>query len=648
MCKLLNAVDGEVYNKMKLIVKYLLRAVFFLLLIAAGTKDLPAQVKAIASANKRNVSRDDLVTIQFNIENADQVQQFIPPSFNDFRVVQGPMHVSGSSTVNGNETRYVSFVYVLQPQLTGKYALSGASAKVNGKRVVFNTVHIDVKPSSGHSYNQYSFPGNIAGDADMQHLYSDYIIRKGEDMRDKIRKNLFIKVDADKTSCYEGEPLVATYKLYTRLHSESKVARRPSFNGFSVYDMIDPSSVPSTIEKLNGKDFNVYLIRKAQLFPLQSGTLQLDPAEVENEITFLRADYAMKDKGEHLNDLLNAFGADDLKNEGIETENVTIRSNPVHIEVKALPAVTKPHSFDGAVGSFSIQATIDHNEVYMNDVAVMKVMIKGEGNFGVINSPSIKWPKGIEVFEPSIKEDYLKSVVPMRGYKTFEYRFVPRQTGDIIIPAVAFSYFDPATNAYQTVRTDSLQVRVIPATPRENDHSGSLTDNKEGGSFIHKKLVIGIAGILLILFGIILSRLIRSSVRDAEEGVSADIDPKPVNSFAAQKDISLRTVAASPAEPLFKVRVALVQQDCKLFYKELNIALRNYITNKLSLSSPHTDVKTLEHEMRMKGVDDIVIAQFSLVMQQCEIALYTPSFGETDMQAAYDLTDDIIQTLERK
>ena len=236
----------------------------------------------------------------------------------------------------------------------------------------------------------------------------------------------------------------------------------------------------------------------------------------------------------------------------------------------------------------------------------------------------------------------------MRGYKTFEYRFVSRQTGDIIIPSVAFSYFDPAANAYQTVHTDSLQLRVIPAAARENDYSESLTDNKGGGSFIHKKLVIGIAGILLIIFGIVLSRLIRSSVRDAEAGMPADIDHKPGNSFAAQKDIPLRAVAGSPAEPLFKVRVALVQQDCKLFYKELNIALRNYIANKLSLSSPHTDIKTLEHEMRMKGVDDIVISQFSLVVQQCEIALYTPSFGETDMQAAYDLTDDIIQTLERK
>ena len=97
--------------------------------------------------------------------------------------------------------------------------------------------------------------------------------------------------------------------------------------------MVDPSSLSSTIEKLNGKDFNVYLIRKAQLFPLQSGILQLDPAEVENDVSFLKADYVMKDRGDHLMDILNALGSNNLKDEGIEKENVTIKSNPVNIVV---------------------------------------------------------------------------------------------------------------------------------------------------------------------------------------------------------------------------------------------------------------------------------------------------------------------------
>ncbi len=67
----------------------------------------------------------------------------------------------------------------------------------------------------------------------------EYILKPGEKLSEKIKKNIFVRVEADKTSCYIGEPLVVTYKLYSRLKSESKVTKRPSLNGFSVYDMME-------------------------------------------------------------------------------------------------------------------------------------------------------------------------------------------------------------------------------------------------------------------------------------------------------------------------------------------------------------------------------------------------------------------------
>ncbi len=45
-------------------------------------------------------------------------------------------------------------------------------------------------------------------------------------------------------------------------------------------------------EKYNGRDYSVYTLRKVQLYPLQSGTLELEPLEVDNRITFLKAEYA--------------------------------------------------------------------------------------------------------------------------------------------------------------------------------------------------------------------------------------------------------------------------------------------------------------------------------------------------------------------
>src|SRR5207342_1264390 len=118
----------------------------------------------------------------------------------------------------------------------------------------------------------------------------DDVVRPGENVSDKIRKNFFIKVEVSKTDCYLGEPIVATYKLYARLRSDSRVTRHPSLNGFSVYDMIDPTDDRVSVEKVNGKNFSVHIIRKSQLIPLQAGDVTLDPVELDNNIYFGRAD----------------------------------------------------------------------------------------------------------------------------------------------------------------------------------------------------------------------------------------------------------------------------------------------------------------------------------------------------------------------
>src|SRR5438876_1062709 len=66
-----------------------------------------------------------------------------------------------------------------------------------------------------------------------------YFLAIGEDPFRKIRENLFLKLFVDKQNCFIGEPLVATFKLYSRLQSRSNVIKNPGFYGFSVYDMIN-------------------------------------------------------------------------------------------------------------------------------------------------------------------------------------------------------------------------------------------------------------------------------------------------------------------------------------------------------------------------------------------------------------------------
>lgn len=620
--------------------KYLLQFALLLFVFCLTPREGSGQVRVVASANKNIVLQDELIKLQFDVENAGEVQQFVPPSFKGCKIVEGPRHTTGTSIINGVVNNYVSFVYIIQPESPGNYSLSGASAKINNRRFIFNTIKFRVDQANHHS-NQYNFQSQGYDDVLRQNLYSDYILHKGEDIHNKIRQNLFIKVDVNKNHCYEGEPVVATYKLYTRLRSESKVSKRPSFNGFSVYDIVDPSSVPSTIETLNGKDFNVYLIRKAQLFPLQSGILELDPAEVENSISFLSAEKAMQDREEHLPELLRSFESDDVSHDGIVTEKVNIKSNPLAVTVKALPASAKPESFDGAVGNFSIEATIDKNEIALNDAALLRVIIKGEGNFGIINSPPVNWPGDIEAYEPEIKEDVLKTVVPMQGYKTFSFTVIPKRTGKIKIAPVEFSYFDPQISQYKTAKTDSIFINAIPAAGKSTYNGSAAPQEDEAKIKAGRLWIVGAAVLLLILFGLFLARYIRlaSGTHVAKATKKDSAETMPVN----RQD----TQPAFLSNPLFRARLMLIQQNGQGFYSELGKALWNCMNEKLQIPDVHLSKKNVEEQLRIKGFDDIIISQFQLLTQQCEIALYTPVINESEMQSVYDLAEDLLDNISK-
>ena len=318
------------------------------------------QVKFTTVASSQEVSRGDYLQVEFVVENARQIEQLNPPDFPGFKISQGPIQSSGMSIVNGNMSQYKAISFVLQPVKTGKFIIGGASATVDGKHMQSNSITITVTvaapgaaggnaPNNNNSLMPPSMPDPFGGGGNPADIDREYVLKPGENIKDKIRKNLFVRVQVDKNSCYVGEPIVATYKLYSRLSSESRVTKRPSLNGFSVYDMIDPNSDAVSVEKLNGKSFTVHIIRKTQLIPLQSGTIDLDPVEVENTVHFVKgaARQERRRSGNALRDLFDQLSDDNDTGPEVD-ENVTLDTKPLAITVKPLPEENRPVDYNGA------------------------------------------------------------------------------------------------------------------------------------------------------------------------------------------------------------------------------------------------------------------------------------------------------------
>jgi hypothetical protein len=633
--------------KMKNIVSILRSTLILIFILCVAFSPAMSQVNFTTIASSKEIGRNDYVQIEFVIENAQQIEHLEHPSFQDFHIIQGPIQSSGMSVVNGNMSQYKALSFVLQPLKTGKFTVAGATANIDGKPMRSNPVVIVVKANgSSNSQNNNPQMSMPAWPGEQAQVDREYFLKPGENATEKIKKNLFVKVDVSKTNCYVGEPIVATYKLYSRLQSESRVTKHPSLNGFSVYDMIDPNNDASSVEKVNGKPFTVHIIRKAQLIPLQSGTIDLDPVEIDNTVHFLK-NAGGKNNSNNSNSARDIF--DDLFDENVQAvpvdEHITLESNPVAISVKALPEEKKPADFNGAVGHFTVQANIETKNITAQDAAVLKLTVNGDGNLPVVNAPIIQWPSGIENYDASTntKEDIDKTVAPLSGSKTFEYSFTPKEAGSYTIPAIQFSYFDPVSGSYKTMITQSLNVSVAAA---KHNHASSSTpvskrtDAEQKNSFtdfLQQHLEWFFA--ILILSGLAVYFMVqnRRLKKEHEEAERKATEKKAMEMAALSKLVI--------PDPLRHAKQLLESGEYRGFYSEANRALWKAVADELNLPGSELNKYNISLQLQARGWQPETISSLKDILNECEMKLYTPDYNTENMQALLQQAEEVIERL---
>ena len=93
------------------------------------------EVKFTLVLSSQRISLQDYLQVQFTIENGKKVSQFIPPSFSNFAVLEGPEQATGWSLQNGVLTEYISFTYLLKAVKAGHFVISAASIKIGRAHV---------------------------------------------------------------------------------------------------------------------------------------------------------------------------------------------------------------------------------------------------------------------------------------------------------------------------------------------------------------------------------------------------------------------------------------------------------------------------------------------------------------------------------
>ena len=599
------------------------------------------QPKFSAVLSPAEISKNEYTTLRLLIENATDIARLSPPSLKDFIVVSGPNQESGMNNVNGNVTQYVALSYILQPRRTGSFVLPALKVTLDGKNYSSAPLRLKVTKSRGGASSLPSPYASVSPfpQPERQPDFTDFILKPSERVPDKVSKNMLLKLETSKTSCYVGEPIVASYNLYSRLRSESRLTKNPAFNGFSVIDLQQADATGYARGKLNGRDYNIYTIRKAQLYPLQDGTIELETATLENNVLFLKSD-----AGEINGNIDGFVNGIDLDPGATVSQVVSLNSQPVTILVKPLPLAGKPASFNGAVGKFEIAASLEKNDLTTTETGRLRIVVSGQGNLQLVTSPEVNWPKELEVFDVNVVDELEQTTVPVSGRKIFEIPFTVSKEGSYILPAVTFSYFDPASGSYKTSVSDPITIRVVRGTGNTATYVDASVQppsfSLASTLFKNRTWLVCIIGILIALGLFFWMRLDAKKQTASVSAAGLPETPQTENLFVEE------TVSLISRNPLAMAENCLQSEECVDFYSLLNHDLKNYLANKFSLNLQDLNAKKISLVMDKAGIDNELALQTQELLQDIEWQLYTPFERNDEMGKFYNRSQDLVKSIQ--
>lgn len=583
--------------------------------------------KFSASVSKNTVAVGEVFEVTFTF--TGNPSRFTPPGFEGFQIAGGPNQSSMMSSSNGVTNYSYTYSYELVAGKVGSYAIGTASATIDGKVMTTPAMHVTVVKGSARQQNNNNQPGGGMFDEEEQPEPA----AKPAD----ISKSVFIKADVDKTHVFIGEPLIVTYRLYSRMaivgSNEEKV---PDLNGFWSQDTKPRQQQPQWRNEIyKGQQFQVIDLKQTILFPERNGELTLDPYTLSLVIRQQAPAHSLMEQ---------FFGS-------YKEVKYKVKSEPVTIHVKPAPDEGKPAGFSGAVGNFSVSAEVDKKELKANEALNYKLTITGSGNIKLLEAPAITPPSDFEKYDPKLVDSVTVGLNGVKGQRIYTYLLIPRHEGNYTLEPVRFSYFNPATKSYVTVSTKAFNIKVNKGVGGANVTSYSAVDKQDirmlskdiryiktngldlykageelHGSFLYYFLLF--LGPLIFAGGLAYRRW------DAQN----NSDLVKVKSRKANK---------IAAKHLQNAAQQLQVGDKKAFYEAVFRGLYGYLSDKLNIPAADLNKEKISAALKARSVDDQVIAQLIDTLDLCEMARFAPVSNVSE-QTVFDKAKNIINDIEDK
>ena len=561
------------------------------------------------------------------VANTQDIEDFRTGDFEGFNVLYGPStsRSSSFSMSNGHTTSSstTTFTYVVVPTEEGTLKVPAATIQVGGKSIKSGTASIEVLPASQQQSQQPS-NGQQGGNSRQQRQ------QQGNTNSGQISgQDLYMTVTANRQKIYEQEAVTLTYKLYTLVNIQQISGEMPQIDGCHVQEMDRGAQLSLKYERVNGRNYGTAVWKQYVLFPQKTGKLKIPSITFDTQVEVVN----------HSMDPFDIFFGGGSLSQMVRKQ---IKAPAVEIEVLPLPS-PKPDNFSGAVGKFTVSATLTPEQVNANDAATLRLVVSGQGNMKLMKAPKINFPQDFEVYDPKENNKTTNTATGAKGNIIYDYVVVPRHGGKFAIPPVEFCYFDPEKERYNTVRTDSFSLAVAKAKGQPVAYTREQEDLNVLSSDIRFIKLGELEGVetddffgtssywltYTLLFAAFIVAFLWLRHQQKLNPNSWSVKGKKAGKVASRR--------------LKKASKLLHEKDDAAFYDEVMRALLGYAGDKLSLPVGELTKDNVISKLTSKGVEQAVVDAFIAVLSDCEFARYAPtSDSNMTKEKIYQQASDVI------
>lgn len=553
---------------------------FILLCFVTLNHSLGQKAYVELSVTPETIEKGDQFTIEIrtNVPGKLSIDN-LPPSFSLVQYSEGSSITTMNQNTGEMEMTFISN-YTGTIDVAGEYSIGPA----------FIT-------SSNGSYSSKKV--NLTVEKEIE-MYSDEITVK------QLKQPAFGVIQTNKNKIYEGEPLIASAKVYSRYYG-----RIVDPESYTLQGALDnhPIGAKNRLaigeEVIQGVPLYTFVFDKQMIFPTGSGKLKIEPFRVKlvtNQVLEITSAYA-------------------------NVDIIPLPSNP-------------PKDFIGGVGDFNVQCNVDEKEIKQGDVFKMVVVVSGEGNLHNTKAPSLQLPKGFTVYgDPVVKEDYRFNSNGCSGRITYEYNILTKLSGKRVLPPTTISYFDLKKENYVTTYSKDTIKLDIEKDP--NYISSTEVSEKEqsevelsappvfeepiivsSNSFFNSTIYWGAMGApILSAFLFLLFKKSRSQDREA---------------------IVIKNEQKDTIDSLVKeASIALKNADAENFYRATEDALRSLFGMKINMPVNLVSKVEMIKYLESNGQEDLVNA-LTTVMNVCEQSRYGMMSSSEELSKLYESLTQIV------